>query len=161
MLRFDDDIALLANTKRELEETLNVTETVFNNYNMKINIGKTKVIACRTKSGKKRSNIQIGNEKLGEISEFCYLGNTITRDGHCNTDIRSQKGQAKIAFAEIPQLLISNIDLEIRKKLFITYVWSVALYHCEAETIGNKENFMYFSHKHVLGWQQGHFAFFC
>ena len=42
MLRFADDIALLANTERELEKALNVTKTVFNNYNMKINIGKTK-----------------------------------------------------------------------------------------------------------------------
>ena len=43
MLRFADDIALLANTEKELEVALNVTETVFNNYNMKINIEKTKV----------------------------------------------------------------------------------------------------------------------
>ena len=49
-----DDISLLANTKRKLEEALNITEIVFNNYNMKINIGKPKVIACGTKSGKKR-----------------------------------------------------------------------------------------------------------
>ena len=53
MLRFADDIALLANTERELKETLNVTETILNNHNIKINMGKTKVIACRTKSGKK------------------------------------------------------------------------------------------------------------
>ena len=53
MLRFADEIALLANTKRELEEELNVTETVFNNYNIQINIGKTNVNACRTISGKK------------------------------------------------------------------------------------------------------------
>ena len=38
MLRFADDIALLENTERELEEALNVTETVFNmniTWNMK------------------------------------------------------------------------------------------------------------------------------
>ena len=52
MFRLADDIALLANTERELEEALNLTETVFNNNNMKINIGKSKAIACRTKSGK-------------------------------------------------------------------------------------------------------------
>ena len=40
---------------------------------MKINIGKIRVIACRTKSGKKQLNIKIGNEKIGGISEFCYL----------------------------------------------------------------------------------------
>ena len=59
MLRFADDIAVLTNTKRELEETLNVTETIFNNYNMKIDTGKTKVIACRTKSAKKLFDIKI------------------------------------------------------------------------------------------------------
>ena len=53
MLRFADDIALLADTERELEEALNAPETVFNNYGMKINIVKTKVIACTTKSQNK------------------------------------------------------------------------------------------------------------
>ena len=38
---------------------------------MKINIGKTKVIARKTKLKMKRSNVQIGNEKMEEISEFC------------------------------------------------------------------------------------------
>ena len=62
-------------------------------------------------------NVQIGSEKIGEISEFCYLGSKITRDGRCNTDIRSRTGQAKKAFAKLPQLLVSNINLKIRKKL--------------------------------------------
>ena len=53
MLRFANDIAFLANTERGLEEALNVRATVFNNYNMRMNIEKTKVIACRTKSGNK------------------------------------------------------------------------------------------------------------
>ena len=52
---------------------MNVTETVFNKYDMKINIGKTEAIACRTKSGKKRLNFKIGNEKIMKISEFCIL----------------------------------------------------------------------------------------
>ena len=47
MLRFADGIALLANTEREQEEASNVTERLFNNYNMKINIRKTKGTACR------------------------------------------------------------------------------------------------------------------
>ena len=58
MLRFADDIALIANTeKKESKEALNATEALFNNYNTKVNIEKTKVIACRTKSGKKRMNM--------------------------------------------------------------------------------------------------------
>ena len=127
------------NTEIELEEALNVTETDFNNYNMKINIGKTKAIACRTKSGNKRLNIKIGNENEGEISEFCYLGNKITRNSRCNADIRSRIGQAKKVFATIPQLLVSNKDLKVRKKLLKACIWSVVLYGCEAWTVGKRE----------------------
>ena len=94
MFRLADDIALLANTERELEETLNVMETFFNNYNMKINKGKNKTIAWRKKSGKKHLNIKIGNKNIGEISEFCYLGSKITKDDRCNADIRFRIEQA-------------------------------------------------------------------
>ena len=56
-------------------------------------------------------NIKIGNEKIGKISEFRYLGSKIIRDGRCNADIRFRIVQAKITFAEVPQLLVSNIEL--------------------------------------------------
>ena len=112
-----DDIALLANIDRELNDTLNVSKTVSNNYNTKINIGKTKVIECLTKSGKKGLNNKIDNEMIEEISEFCYLGSNITRDGRRKADIRSRIGQNKKAFAKLPQSLGSNIEPEIRKKL--------------------------------------------
>ena len=106
---------------------------------MKINIGKTKVVASRTKAGNKRLNIKIGNEKIEEIGKFCYLGSKITRDGRCNVDIRSRIRQTMKAFAKLPHLLVSNTDLEIRKKLLKTYVWSVEIYGCEAWTIGKEE----------------------
>ena len=48
MSRFVNDIALLANAEREREKAFNVTKTDFKNYDMKINIGKIKVTACRT-----------------------------------------------------------------------------------------------------------------
>ena len=48
-------------------------------------------------------------------------------------------GQTKKVLVKIPQLLVSNIDLEIRKKLLKTYVWSVTLYGYEAWTIGKEE----------------------
>ena len=78
------------------------------------------MIACRTKSGMKRLNIKIGNENIGKISEFCYLGSKITRGGQRNTNILSRIGQSKIVFVKIPQLLVSNIDPEIRNELLKT-----------------------------------------
>ena len=66
MLRFADNIALLAHTERELDEALNIMEIFFKLCNIKTkNIKKTKVIACRTRSEKKRLNIKIRNEEIG------------------------------------------------------------------------------------------------
>ena len=75
---------------------------------MKINIGKTTVMACRTKSAKKRLNIKIDNGEIGESNEFCYLRRKIKKDSRCNADIRSRIGQAKKTFAKITKLLVSD-----------------------------------------------------
>ena len=58
---------------------------------------------------------------------ICCLRSKIIRVGRYNATIRSTIREAKKAFIKIPQLLVVNIDIEIRKKLFKTYVWSVVL----------------------------------
>ena len=57
--------------------------------------------------------------------DIALLANTekeskITRDGRRNADIRSRIGQAKKASNKIPQLLVSNTNREIIKKLLKT-----------------------------------------
>jgi hypothetical protein len=74
---------------------------------MKINRNKTKIIVCGRKiSGK--INIVLGNQILGEVEEFCYLGSKITKDGKCQKEIRSRIAQAKKAFYQKRQLPIST-----------------------------------------------------
>ena len=109
---------------------MNVTETLFNNYNIKINVGKIKVITSSTNSGKKRLNIKIGNEKIREISEFCYLGSKIKRDNRFNPNIGFRIGQLR---KRLPKY--NNYWFQIRMKRLKIYVWSVALYGCKAWTI--------------------------
>ena len=70
-------------------------------------------------------------KRQGKLKNF-VTQSKITRDGRCNADIRSRIRQAKKSFAELPQSFVLNIDLDIRKKLFKTHVWSVVLYGCEA-----------------------------
>ena len=83
------------------------------------------MIACRTKSEKKQLNVQIDNQNIGWFREFCYIGSKIRRDGRYNADIRSRIGQAKIAFAKKPQLLVSNIDLEISVPVYFHFIFSI------------------------------------
>lgn len=143
MLRFADDMAALAETKKELEEFLNTLNKVLNeDYNMKINLDKTKIMVSTIKE-RAKCKVKIGNTILEEVKEYCYLGSTISNDGRSKRDIRIRIAIAKRAFMKKIGLLTSRkISLEIRKRFIKTYVWSVLLYGSETWTIGEADRKM-------------------
>ena len=108
-------------------------------YNMKINKKKTKVMKCPKIINRIKMNVRLQGTKLEEVEEFCYLGSIIKKDNRSKGDVKSRLAQAKNAFAEKIQLLISSIHIGIRKQFLNAYVWSIALYGCETWTIGEKE----------------------
>ena len=64
-----------------------------------------------------------------------YLGSVTIEDGHCDRDIRSQIAMGKAAFMEKKSLLTSKMDLELRKRIMKSTIWSVALYGAETWTM--------------------------
>ena len=71
MLRFADDIVILTESERDLECLMNGLDTVLNEeYKMKINRNKTKVMRCSRKKNEGEMNIKLGNETLSEVDDF-------------------------------------------------------------------------------------------
>ena len=140
MLRFADDIVILAESKKDLEETMNgIDEVLRKKYRVKINKNKTKVMKCSRNNKDGLLNVKIGGEKIMEVEEFCYLGSRITKDGRSRSDIKCRIAQAKRAFSKKYNLFTSKINLNVRKRFLKVYVWSVALYGSENWTIGVSE----------------------
>lgn len=142
MLRFADDIVVLAESKEDLEEILNGMDSVMKReYHLKINRNKTKALKCGKGDGEEDTDIQIhlGDQILPAVGNFNYLGSKITKDGRSREDIKSRIAQAKKAFMKKRDLLESKINLGVRKKLLKTLIWSIALYGCETWTVGGPE----------------------
>lgn len=140
MIRFADDIAMLAETKEDLEEMLNgMNNLLSEEFGLRINSSKTKVMRSSKNEVKDQMKIRIGNSIVEEVKQFCYLGSKITQDGRSKEDIKSRIAQGKKSFYNKRDLLVSNIDLGLRKKLMKLYVWSTALYGCETWTLGKPE----------------------
>ncbi|KAL1448654.1 hypothetical protein WDU94_014026 [Cyamophila willieti] len=138
MLRFADDIAVLAQDEFNLKRSLEVMNEVFEKYKMKINMKKTEILVCSKE--REEVNIIINNEKIKQIDTFKYLGSNITRDARSSNDIKQRISLAKIAFNKKKSILCSNnIDIKIKKQLIKTLVWSVALYGSETWTISEVE----------------------
>ncbi|XP_008481209.1 uncharacterized protein LOC103517940 [Diaphorina citri] len=130
MLRFADDIAVIAPDEYNLKRVLENMNEILEDYKMKINMSKTEILVC-TKDPE-TVNIVVNNEHIKQIKSFKYLGSIITEDGKSNQDINQRIAQAKAAFMKKRSLFCSNnINLNLRKQLIKTLVWSIALYGSE------------------------------
>ena len=125
-VRFADDQALLANSEEGLQKVIDRLDQTANKYNMRINIGKTKVM--RISHLKNRTmKIIVEGKVLEVVQEFKYLGSIITNDGRCETDIRRRIARAKAKMVELENIwrdrdLSTALKLRIMKVLVWTKV---------------------------------------
>ena len=107
-VRFADDQAMIANTEDELQKIVDLLDRSAKNFNMKINIEKTKVM-CVSKYSKelkiKLQGIRIQQSKV------------ITHDGYTIEDVKTRKALAKKKFVERREVLSGDLVIELRKRL--------------------------------------------
>ena len=77
----------------------------------------------------------IHQKQLENVECFKYLGSILTNDGKCTCEIKSRIAMAKAAFNKNKTLFTSKLDLNLRKKLVKSYIWSMALYGAETWTL--------------------------
>jgi hypothetical protein len=75
--------------------------------------------------------IMVHQKQLGTVEYFNYLCSMITNDARCTREIKSRNAMAKAAFNKKKTLFTSKLDLNLRKKLVMFYIWSIALYGAE------------------------------
>ena len=129
-VRFADDKAVMARSVRGLQELMDNINRVTKDYGMKINVKKTKVM-CISRKGGEKMKIYIDAQEVEQVKQFKYLGSVISEDGYCDQDLKSRIAMGKNAFMAKKTLLTSRMDLELRKRIVKSTVWSVALYGAE------------------------------
>ena len=110
---------------------------------MKINVKKNKVLRV-CKNGSKREggnsiNIMIEGQWVEQVNQFRYLGSLISDDGTCTAELKSRIAMAKNAFNKRRELFSKRLSKELKKKVIMTIVWSVALYGSETWTLRKYE----------------------
>jgi len=66
---------------------------------LRINADKTKVMVIGVKG--QTQAVLVGGKPVEEVSEFCYLGSIITRNGSCVKDIKIRLGKANSTFGKL------------------------------------------------------------
>src|ERR1700733_229235 len=129
-LRFADDIDLMADSEKNLQELTDKVNNSSKRFGLKINEDKTKTMII----GKEHIDIRVKLEgkTLEQVTKFVYLGGLITEDGRCTADIRHRIILASAVFGKLDKIWkAKNISTRMKMRLYNTLVKSVLLYGSE------------------------------
>jgi hypothetical protein len=124
--RFADDQGMVARSETGLQEIMDRLNVTAEQYGMRINAKKTKVMKVSRTTGEEV--IMINGYKKEQGHSFKYLGRTMIEDGRCKKEIRIRIALAKEAFNKRKELPTKKFDNSVKKKTVKTLVWTTLLY---------------------------------
>ena len=135
-IRYADDTALIAGSKKALQSLINIVVTESERMGLSLNVKKTECMVVSKKSINPKCKVEINGEVIKQVQKFKYLGYTITSDGRCNTEIKRRIAIAKDCFTKMKSIFRNHdISMTTKFRVLKAYVWSVLLYGCECWTI--------------------------
>ena len=135
---FADDQVIIAETEHELQQHLDNLKRIREEYSMRINKDKTEVMVIN--KGTIHSNVQIGNEKVTNVSELNYLGSIISSNGKVSTEIDNNYNKASQILGQLtPVLKNKHVNLDTKRTLYNTIFIPSLCYQCQTWTLTSQE----------------------
>lgn len=113
-LRFADDIIVLSETSKQLEEMLNDLHKVSCEVGLEMNTSKTKILTNRTKEQK----ININNKEIEYVENYIYLGKQISFNKNRNIDeIKRRIDLTWNKFWSYKEIMKSKLPIPLKTKV--------------------------------------------
>jgi len=88
-IRFADDQAMMGSSEEGLQRTMEALERISEEYGMRINLKKTKVMMF-TKDQPRKVSIWLQNTELEQVHESCYLRSLLSEKARCDEEIQKR-----------------------------------------------------------------------
>ena len=85
---FADGTVVVADSEEKLCRLVTGFGRVCKGRNLRVNVGKSKVMRCTIGEDGNRLNVVLDGEVLEEVDQFKYLGSIIAADGGVEADVR-------------------------------------------------------------------------
>ena len=137
-LRYADDITLMAESKEELKSLLMKVKEESEKVGLKLNIGKTKIMASDPITSWK-----IDGETMETVSDFIFWSSKITANGDCSHEIKRCLLLGRKAMSNIDSML-KHRDITLPTKVYLktivkAMVFPVVMFGCESWSIKKAE----------------------
>jgi len=94
-IRFANDIAMVTETAKDMQQSLATFNEILKRYLMKINIRKTKVMVVSKESRVPIVKIKLDNKIIDQKQQHTYLGSILKSDSRCSVEIRHRIARMK------------------------------------------------------------------
>ena len=129
-LLYADDLALVANGKQELQETLEEWNGLFTRHGLKINLEKTEVLHIGHQ--REELDIELEGKKLTQGDSFVYLGGAVCGDGKTEREVRRRAQAGAITWRAVDGVMADRrFSKRLKGKVMSTCVTPACLYGTE------------------------------
>ena len=130
-LRYANNTTLMAEREEELKSLLMKVKQESEKVGLKLNLQKTKVMASGL-----ITSWEIDGETVETVSDFIFLGSTITADGDCSHEIKRNLLLGRKVMTNLDSILKSrDITLPTKVRLVKAMVFPVVMCGCESWTV--------------------------
>ena len=124
------DLALVANGKQELQETLEEWNGLFTRHELKISVEKTEVLHIGHQ--REELDIELEGKKLTQGDSFVYLGGAVCGDGKPEREVRRRVQAGANAWRAVEGVMADRrMSKRLKGKVMSTCVTSACLYGTE------------------------------
>ena len=114
-VRFADEQAMVSSSNTGLQRIIDALNKTSNDYGMKINIEKTKVMrVCKT--GGKKMKITINTHRVEQVRQFVDLGSAIIEDCKCHEEVKRRIAIGKEAFSKPRRITARKDEVRVKEK---------------------------------------------
>ena len=125
-LAFADDIDLIEEDIRNIQENLNTLGREGEMVGLKINHSKTKTMTFGEKTN--ITPIEVNGEDLEHVEEFVYLGSLLTWENNCGKEIARRIAKAVGALAAFGNLWRSReVSIKTKMEIIKTCIFSILM----------------------------------
>ena len=129
-LLYADDLALVANGKQELKETMYEWNGLFIKHGLKLNLEKTEVLHIGHQ--REELDIELEGKKLNQWDSFVYLRGALCGDGKTEIEVRRRVQAGANAWRAVEEVMADRrITKRLKGKLMRTCVTPACLYGTE------------------------------
>jgi hypothetical protein len=132
LLAYANDVNLLGDNINTIKKNTESLIDAIKDIGLEINVEKTKyMLVSRHQNVGQNRDIKIPNRSFENVSQFKYLGTTVTNQNLIQEEIKRRLNSGNACYHLVQNLLSSRLSKNLKIRIYKTIILPLVLYGCE------------------------------